>query len=313
MKVSVLVPSWRRPASLARCLDALEGQARSLDQLVLAVRADDEATRALISARSLPFPVEVATPDRPGVIAALNAGFDRADGEVVAVTDDDTAPHADWLEQIVARFEAEPGLGGIGGRDRIVGEGGDPLAGADLVVGRILWFGRVVGNHHLGSGEMRDVDILKGANMAVRRRALGDLRLDPAFRGSGAEHHWEIDLSLALKAAGWRLAYDPAIQVEHFEAARHGGQREGLMSPQERFNAIHNQTYALLKHLPWGRRTIAVSYGLLVGTRANPGPLMAPILIAEGRRLGEVAARTRTATAARLTAFRSWWRWRRER
>lgn len=311
MKVSVLVPSWRRPDSLARCLDAFAAQARQPDELILALRADDDASRDMLAEQSLPFPVAVATPGRPGVSAALNAGFDRCEGDVIAVTDDDTVAHADWLERIEARFEADPTLGGLGGRDLIVSESGTPPEADEAVVGRILWFGRVVGNHHLGTGEMRNVDILKGANMAVRAAALGQRRLDPAFRGSGAEHHWEIDLSLGLKTDGWQLAYDPLILVDHYEAERYGGQREHAMSPEERFNAVHNQAYALLKHLSSGRRLVAVGYGLLLGTRADPGPLLALEQIVAGNPPREVATRSRVATAARLRAFGTWRRWRR--
>lgn len=313
MKVSVLIPSWRRPESLGRCLAALAAQARPPDELVLALRAEDTASREMVAQRDLPFPVAVATPERSGVIAALNAGFDRCQGEVIAVTDDDTEPHAEWLQRIEARFTADPRLGGLGGRDLIVSEHDGPAATAEPVVGRVRWFGRVVGNHHLGSGEMRPADILKGANMAVRAAALGARRLDPAFRGSGAEHHWEIDLSLGLKADGWKLAYDPAVLVDHHEEARYGGQRENVMSAQERYNAVHNQTYALLKHLPLGRRLVAIGYGLLVGTRADPGPLLALEQIATGNPPREVAASLRVASAARLRAFATWRRWRRSR
>lgn len=312
MKISVLIPSWRRPDSLARCLDALEGQVRQPDELVLAVRADDDATRAMLSGRHPSFPVAVATPQRPGVIAALNAGFDRVGGGVVAVTDDDTAPHADWLQRIEARFRENPELGGLGGKDRIIAESDDP-APPEPIVGRIRWFGRVVGNHHLGAGGMREVDIVKGADMALRCSAIAGRRLDPAMRGHGVELHWEIDLSLGLKTDGWKLAYDPAVQVDHYEEVRYGDQREELMSPRERYDAIHNQTYALLKHLPAGRRLVAVTYGLLVGTRANPGPLLALELLASGHSPREVVGRLRVATAARLAAFRTWCRWKRSR
>jgi GT2 family glycosyltransferase len=312
MNISVMIPSWRRADSLRRCLDALDAQSRPPDELVLALRSDDEETLAMLSERQPPYRVVLATPEGPGVIAALNAGFDRAVGDLLAVTDDDTAPHRDWLKRIEARFSDDPGLGGLGGRDVIVDEDGDEATG-EPVVGRVLWFGRVVGNHHLGAGPMREVDILKGADMALRRRALADIRLDPAFRGEGAEHHWEIDLSLALKAAGWTLAYDPAVLVDHYEEPRYGGQREQLMSAEERFDAAHNQAYALLKHLPPARRALAVGYGLAVGTRADPGPLLAIALILTGRPPREVAGRSRVATSARLEAFRSWRRWRRWR
>jgi cellulose synthase/poly-beta-1,6-N-acetylglucosamine synthase-like glycosyltransferase len=240
-------------------------------------------------------------------VAALNAGFDRAGGDVVAITDDDTEPLPDWLSRIEAHFAAEPKLGALGGRDLVVGTDAAGEGDTGLVVGSVLWFGRVTGNHHLAAGPARHVDIVKGANMAVRGAAIEHKRIDTALRGTGAEHHWEIDLSLAIESAGWALVYDPAVAVLHHEAERFGGQREEQMSEGERFDAVHNQTLALLKNLRGRRRFVATAYGLLVGTRADPGPALALELLLRGdlpRR--QVGSRLRTATAARRAALREW-------
>lgn len=306
LKVSVLIPTWRRPDSLLRCLQALVDQTRPPDELVLVVRNDDTATREALSGADLPFPCTCLPPSAAGVVAALNTGFDRVSGEVVAITDDDTEPMSDWLERIERHFQSDSRLGALGGRDRIVNcpeEGpGDPR----LPVGQVRWFGRVTGYHHLGAGPPRPADIVKGANMAVRRTALGRKRLDTDLRGTGAEHHWEIDLSLAVKRAGWRIVYDPAVEVLHHEAERFGGQREHQMSCQERFDAVHNQTLALLKNLSGPRRAIAFGYTLLVGTRADPGLLLAAEQRLRGGRGQKVKNRLEIATRARRAAFRGW-------
>lgn len=272
---------------------------------MLVIREDDEETHAMLRGREPRLPIRIVPPDRPGAIAALNVGFDEARGEVIAVVDDDTAPDPDWLARVVARFEADPTLVGLGGRDRVVVGDGYAETDGKPEVGRILWFGRVVGNHHLGSGEMRDVDFFKGANMALRGSAMTQIRIDPALRGRGTQHHWEIDLSLALKAAGGRIAYDPAIQLDHYAVPRQIGEREGAMSPQESFDAVHNQTYALLKHLSPGRRLVAFSYALVIGTRGEPGPVLGLAPLARGHSPRLTLHRARVATAARIEALRS--------
>ncbi len=305
MRLSVLIPTWKRPESLSRGLAALRAQERLPDELVLVVREDDEQTRALIDDLELPFALVVVAPPASGVVAALNAGFDRACGEVIAITDDDTEPLPGWLAQIERHFLADPGLGALGGRDRVVGSGSEGPGDPALPVGQVLWFGRVTGNHHLGAGPPRRVDIVKGADMAVRAAALGDRRLDAELLGTGAEHHWEIDLSLGLEAAGWTLLYDPAVEVIHHEAERFGGQREESMSEAERFNAVHNQTLALLRHLRGGRRLVAFAYGFLLGTRADPGPGLALEQLLRRQPAGATLARLRTATLARLAAIRT--------
>ncbi len=305
--ISVLVPTWRRPESLSRFLDALEAQSRPPEELVLSVRADDEATRSLLAGRPLPFPVRIATPPRPGLLAALNAGYDLASGDVIAATDDDTVPHPDWLERIEARFLEDPGLAALGGPDRMVLHDHPPDGIPGIVVGKVEPYGRVVGNHHFGAGEIRDVDILKGCNFAIRAPALGDRRIDSRLRGTGAEHHTELDLCLGLRREGWRVAYDPAVLVDHYEEARHEGSRETGKDDAENHDSIHNLTYALLKHQPPLRKAASLAYGLLVGTKKNPGLALA----LEGwlrRRDHDPMHGLRVATSARLSGVGTWLR-----
>ncbi|MGF6982009.1 GT2 family glycosyltransferase [Paraburkholderia atlantica] len=48
MKLTVLVPTYRRPADLARCLAALERQSRAPDEVIVVARVDDDATHACL-------------------------------------------------------------------------------------------------------------------------------------------------------------------------------------------------------------------------------------------------------------------------
>jgi glycosyltransferase involved in cell wall biosynthesis len=161
-----------------------------------------------------------------------------------------------------------------------------------------------VGEHHRGDGPPRDVDVLKGVNMAVRRSALGEIRLDERLRGSGAQAHWELGLCLAIGRAGWRVVYDPTVAVDHYPAARLGGDPRDGHTPQALADDVHNETYALLRWLPRRRKLVAFAYGVLVGSRRAPGLLVAlEGALTPGRR--SVLARLMTAQRARLDALRS--------
>jgi hypothetical protein len=84
-------------------------------------------------------------------------------------------------------------------------------------VGQVQWFGQVIGNHHVGKGEAREVDVLKGVNMSFRGKAIGQKRFDTRMRGTSAQIHYEIEFCLSLKRAGWKLVYDPKIAVDHYQ------------------------------------------------------------------------------------------------
>ena len=102
MKITVLVPSYRRPDLLVKCLGALERQTRRPDEVVVVLRDTDHESRdAFASYRAgTSLPLVAALVSRPGQMAAMNAGLEAATGEVVCFTDDDAEPFADWVERI---------------------------------------------------------------------------------------------------------------------------------------------------------------------------------------------------------------------
>lgn len=100
--VSVVVPTWRRPALLARCLDALLAQTLqpSLYEIVVADDAPEEAVRERVERLRTRARCElryVAVRATQGAAGARNAGWRAARGEIVAFTDDDTIPDRGWL------------------------------------------------------------------------------------------------------------------------------------------------------------------------------------------------------------------------
>ena len=133
-------------------------------------------------------------------------------------------------------------------------------------------YGRFIGLHHLGAGEARDVDLLKGVNMSIRRRYFPCLRFDEHLRGNGAEPHEDWALSLAVRQVGFRVIYDPAIWVDHFEGERIGvdqrSDRTGQGGLQPRV-----QPDVRCRQVSDGRRRAMahVVYAVLVGSRNAPG------------------------------------------
>jgi GT2 family glycosyltransferase/glycosyltransferase involved in cell wall biosynthesis len=307
MRLSVVVPSYGRPEILERCLEGLAAQERQPDECIVVARADDEAThRAAHESRVRPAPVVTGVP-KPGLVAALNAGLDRATGDVVVFTDDDAIAHPDWLARIERTFQDEPDVGAVGGRDTVHIDGIVDTRRAEPV-GRLSWFGRMVGNHHLGAGSPRDVHFLKGVNMAFRREALGPERFDSRLRGDPTEHGSELGMSFALLRRGWRIVYDPAVAVEHVLASRAGPDDRSWTKATRLRNAAHNETLALVEHLSGPRRVAMGAWALMAGTRTMPGMLQlvrgsrGVRAALRGRREGWKRARSGTGAAVLTVA-----------
>ena len=271
LTISVVIPTYRRPKELARCLDALKKQKVPTYEVLVVVRDTDTETWTFLQTFNPELlPMRTVTVNVSGVVAAMNAGMDAACGEIIAFTYDDAAPHTDWLERIEAHFLSDSNIGGVGGRDWVY-HGTELEEGEREVVGQVQWFGRVIGEHHLGVGEAREVDVLKGVNMSFRRNAIGQMHFDPRMRGTGAQVHFELAFSLALKRAGWKLIYDPKVAVDHFPSQRFDEDQRNRFNDIALLNAVHNETLVLLENLPSTRRTAFVFWAAFVGTRDAPG------------------------------------------
>ena len=306
MRISVVVPTFRRPTNLLRCLEALKRQQLPPDEVLVAVRDDDPATwAALVAWEGGKLPLRLVCADLLGASEARNRCLDRAVGDLLVMTDDDTIPRPEWLGRIHDRFAADPALGGLGGPDWIGGRETAPETRA-TVVGRVQWWGRRLGNHHRGSREALTVEWLKGANMSFRREALRSVRFGRLLRGAAAQFGEDFAVSLEVASARWKLVYDPAVAVDHFPGVLPGGSdHRGLTDPVSLEDASHNETVVLLGYLPPRRRVVFLLWALAVGTRLLPGALVAGYLLITQRRTNSLG-RCRIVWRGRLAGWRTW-------
>ncbi|HEX4284348.1 MAG TPA: glycosyltransferase [Terracidiphilus sp.] len=277
--IGVLIPTYRRPADLLRCLDGLQMQEKFPDDVMVIVRNEDTGTRNAIAHYDRGgLPLRILMVEKAGTVHAHNVGIDACTTDVLAMIDDDTVPHAHWLRTILEDFQADPRLGGLGGRDRcfdgrVFDESKEPT------VGRLQWFGRAIGNHHRGYGAMREVDLLKGANMSFRHAALETARCDVRLRGRGAQPNEDISLTLAVKRAGWKIAYDPNALVDHYQAIREEKRHYGGVGPITDsvpfIDFAYNEVIGVWDSLSLVRKIAFVIWSVLIGTGVCPGVVQA--------------------------------------
>ena len=123
--VSVVVPTFRRPELLARCLEALLAQEFAPEDYEIVI-VDDAASkqthlqveRCARQARAQGRQVfYLSTTGQRGPAAARNLGWRAARGEVIAFTDDDCLPAPDWLREGLAAFRGD--VMAVSGRIRV--------------------------------------------------------------------------------------------------------------------------------------------------------------------------------------------------
>lgn len=267
-RLTVVVPTYRRPALLANCLRAIGAQTRLPDEVIVVVRGDDQSSLQVIENCGLEHIVRAVKVDRPSQVAALRAGVTHSTGEIVFFTDDDACPHVDWIETL-ARHYVDPRVVAVGGRDVVYGHTGSRTRR----VGIFTWYGRLIGNHHVGEGPPRVVDHLKGVNMSFRR----ELYTSPdALEGTGAEPYNDLASS---RAAAWHgtLVYDPRAVVDHFPGEKADFIR-GDYSLELMARSISGRLITLLAYEPRGiRRNLRLAYQVFVGDRDAPGLVLVSV------------------------------------
>jgi glycosyltransferase involved in cell wall biosynthesis len=287
-KISVLIPTYNRPDILSKCLEGIAKQQLLPHEIVIIVRPTDQATIVEVKSWERRLPIRLGFVEVPGVVQAMNVGVKMITGDIVTFTDDDTIAYNDWLVRILHHFEDNPTLGGLGGRDVIAGI--EPnLEGQATFVGKILPYGRITGNHHLGFGEAREVDHLKGVNMSFRMQAVEGCMFDTSLRGSGAQVYFELAFSLEVLARGWKIVYDPNVQVQHFPGPRFDEDKRSKENLLAAENAAYNLYYAVRRYMPSGvKKFMTLLWLQYIGSFGHPGALSGLLFFLSRNRQGTV-------------------------
>jgi GT2 family glycosyltransferase len=248
-----------------KCLAGLQSQTYKASTVIVVKRVGDELTESCL-AGTLPLDPHVVSVEEGGQMAAMASGLAASRTELVAFTDDDAVPRTDWLERLIMPFSNSE-IGAVGGRDVVVADNTESTESLTELVGIVTPWGRLIGNHHIGAGPARYVDVLKGVNCMYRRTAIA---IPSNLRGSGAQVHNEVAIGLRAKSKGWKLLYDPQIIVDHYPGERFDVDARSERAKAATFDVAYNLTLSIGSQglVPAVRRVI---YGLLIGDRSLPG------------------------------------------
>jgi len=108
-RVSICIPAYARPAELRQAIESVVGQGFGDVEVVVGDDSGDlqPIVEAISDARVRYF----RNPERLGMAGNWNAVLDRARGDLLGLLMDDDRLCAGFLEQVVGRFDADPGVG----------------------------------------------------------------------------------------------------------------------------------------------------------------------------------------------------------
>lgn len=218
-RVSIVIPVYNKIAYTSACLRSLAEHAGAIPFEVIVVDdcssdrtqerlADVDGIRTLRNAENL------------GFIGSCNAGAAAANGELVLFLNNDTRVTAGWLEALVRCLDEAPGAGLVGAK-LIYPDGRLQEAGGIVFNDASGWnYGRFDDPDDPRYAFRREADYCSGAAILLSAdlfRRLGgfDTRYAPAY-------YEDTDLAFAVRAAGYKVYYEPASTVVHFEGITSG-------------------------------------------------------------------------------------------
>ena len=327
LDVTIVIPVRDRAAMLDRCLTAV---AARYPVVVVDDGSTDESAVAAVAARHGTAMVRLASSGGPA--AARNAGLAGIQTELIAFLDSDCVPPPGWIETLSAHL-ADPQVGAVA--PRIVAHAPRTAAGryeqarGSLDLGdqpaRVIPAGRVgyvptaallVRRSALDAVALATVALAAVALATVALDAVGldAVALDAVAAGGGCavfdpalRYGEDVDLVWRLHEAGWRIRYEPSVQVPHDGPAGWAG----LLARRFRYGTSaaplarrHPANLAPLVLQPWS----AVTVGAALARRpaaAVAGAIAAWLDITSAVRRAGVPADG--APAATVTAIRQTW------
>lgn len=211
-RVSVVIPTHQRRASVERVLGSLTSQSLPPDEyeVVVSIDGSTDGTRELVDAMRLGFALRSIWKPRGGRASACNAGWRIAAGGIVVFLDDDMEATHELLAGHLDAHTPTRNLGVVGPVPITTDTTTNPVTRyvADRFNGHLR-------NLAAPGYEFGLRDFYSG-NFSIARDVLERIGgFDESFVVYGNE---DLDLSLRLRAAGVRLVFgSAAVARQHYE------------------------------------------------------------------------------------------------
>jgi GT2 family glycosyltransferase len=247
---SVVIPHWNGKQHLQTCFDALRRQTYPALEILLVDNASVDGSQEY-TRTNYPEVKLIQLDKNYGFTGACNAGFKAAQGEYIALLNNDTEVEPAWAASLVSAFEKHPDAGFVASKMKLFDKR-DHLHAAGDFYGVDGWPGNR-GAWQKDEGQFDRESYVFSAcagSSAYRRQMLDEIGLlDDSFFFSMED----IDLAWRAQMTGWRCLFVPSAVVYHKVSATGGGVTSSFYDGR---NAI----YVLIKNFPaplfrkyWGR------------------------------------------------------------
>jgi GT2 family glycosyltransferase/glycosyltransferase involved in cell wall biosynthesis len=246
--ISVILVLWNQAHLTLRCLRALLAQVGPAIEVILVDNASSDETGELLG--RLDGVKMVANARNEGFLLGCNRGAAVASGRALLMLNNDAFVRQGALAAALATLERAPEIGAVGARLVLP-------SGKLQEAGSIIWSDSSCFGYARDCAEdageamfRHDVDYCSGAFLMTCRdlwHRLGGF--DPVYAPA---YYEDTDYCMRLREIGYRVVYEPAAVVDHFEFGSEIKPGEAMEMMRRNWNRFHARHAVTLRqrHLP---------------------------------------------------------------
>ena len=234
--VSIIIPVYNQIHYTYACLVSILEHTKDVPyEVIIADDVSTDATERL--ERYAQGLVICRNKENQGFLRNCNQGAKAARGKYVMFLNNDTQVTQGWLSSLVNLIESDDSIGMVGSK-LVYPDGRLQEAGGIIWSDGSGWnYGRLDDPDKPEYNYVKDVDYISGAAILLSRELWERIGgFDERFAPAYCE---DSDLAFAVRAAGYRVVYQPLSKVIHFEGISNGTDVQG--SGLKRYQAVNSE------------------------------------------------------------------------
>ncbi|WP_016953215.1 glycosyltransferase family 2 protein [Anabaena sp. PCC 7108] len=246
-KVSIVICTCERPASLRKTLIALENLTNDNFEVVIIDASTTTDTLNIVTSLSQQssYYIKLDKINIKNISVSRNRGIKFASGSIIAFLDDDAIPPPNWIEKLLSIYSLHGNkCGGVGGTVRDMTKSDYPLqyhCGITNIISNTIAI-RSGDNINYNEPQGFWYNGLMGANSSYRKDVLEKINGYDEFFEYFLD---ETDVCLRVIQAAYEIHYCDVV-VDHYPQASHNRQDQKHLTCW--YSLAKNTTYFALKH-----------------------------------------------------------------